>query len=189
MDGSSVAPIAEMIEPQWNPHLGRLGEADESKLRRKHADEFVALSVKRNRPAYQFGIGVEPALPQAMADYRDPRSVRFIFLRPEPAPDAELDSKNIEEVRRDHCRLQLLRFIPLQETDPAGIYYSHAFEDLVLTTDVVKVRQRELKLFTALLRHTSPEQREPIRFAERQRPQQDSLHCTQQGRCGACPHR
>src|SRR5262245_27617751 len=69
----------------------------------------MALIVERNRAANDVRIGIEAALPQAVADDGDALAARAVFNCENVASERELRAESGKEVRGDHAALHPLR--------------------------------------------------------------------------------
>ena len=84
----AVGPQAER-----RPDLGVLGEREDGG---HHADDGVRRAVEHQRAARHRGIGVEPLLPEPVADERDARALGAVLLFRETSPADRLDLERRE---------------------------------------------------------------------------------------------
>src|SRR5215510_1258083 len=88
-----------LVEPQRRPHLAAID--GEIEIRRHHSDDGIRFRVERQRPAHDFRIRAESALPQTVLEHDHLIAPRLVFAWQKCATDRRLDAERIEEAGGD----------------------------------------------------------------------------------------
>src|SRR5580765_219682 len=148
-----------------------------------HADNGVALSVKRDALAHDVPCRLKLPTPQAFADQCNRSGADFILARRKCATEKWIGTKNREEVRRDELAGHLLGFPSSGQAERITAPNRHRSERAIVLLPVAKIQIRDgakLKVRLAL-----PECDELFRTRIRQRIQKHPIDHRKQCRVRA----
>ena len=153
------------------------------------ADDGMRLTVERNGPPHDPGIGSKSAAPHAFADDHDARGARLVIASRERPTAHRRNTQHIEEVGRHECgveRLWLAAAARQVHTRP-GID-RHVLEHMILRPPIQVVRWRHRKRGAAgklFLRWRVPHAHDARGVGEWQGAENDGIHDTEDRGVGA----
>jgi hypothetical protein len=169
------------------PQFGRLRDADGIREAGRHdAEHLVAAAFERDRATEDGGVRVEAPFPEAIAEDDHLMASPDLVLRGEGLAHRRPHPQDIEELRRDLLRLEVLRLrTRLPQGDIPGGDGRHGVEHLLLGGPVHVVLRRDPTRRGRGRRAPLADRDEPVVFVERQAAQHDGVHHREDRRAGA----
>ena len=97
------------LEGQGHPEVGRTPHALAEKLRRRHANDRERGLVQQNGATDDGGVGIQPAMPVAVADDRHRSRCQPVVLVAQRATSGGAHAHRVEVVSGDEVRLRAMR--------------------------------------------------------------------------------
>jgi hypothetical protein len=168
-----VARVERIVRPDLHVDLGRRG----AEPGRQHSDHREGLAVQRHRPPDGSPIAAQAALPEAVADDRDRRRVRAVVLGMHRAAQSRLNTKHVEDLRRDEGRGEAFRLAQPRQGRLPAVEDRESVEAAALCLPVEKVQVGgAARVARVLALAHFAERDDPIGVREGERPQQHRVH-------------